>query len=87
MHDDSSDVVRATLSKLIDQHIKLMVRKDGRAQPAYEGKILSVGKDTLVFDCEYARADRPAGRFTFQISDIHGWMAGDDVVFTTRQKR
>jgi len=76
-----------SITKLVGKHIRLIVRKDGRAQPAYEGKILSVGKDTILFDCEYARTDRLAGRFAFQISDVHGWVVGNDVVYSLKKHK
>lgn len=75
------------MAKLEGHHIKLIVRKDGRAQPAYEGKVLSIGKNTIVFDCEYARADRLAGRFMFQILDVHGWVVGNNVVFPMKERK
>ncbi|GEM_PF-2500367 len=87
MEDSLLDCARTNLSKLIGQHIKLIVREKGRPKPAYEGKILSVGKETIVFNCELARTDRPAGRFTFQISDVHGWVVADDVVFPSKRKK
>lgn len=85
--DDSLDFIRSSLTKLIGKPIKLIVRKNGRAQPAYEGKVLSVRKDEILFDSEFARTDRRAGKFTFQVSDVHGWVVGGNVVFPLKRRK